>query len=105
MSKEDKKDKEKKTIIYKVDKSEYEIEIKKEEQKVKAKSGEGKDITVKDVESGFLKTTAKIDDKEVRLKWNYGFHLCLWIPIGLAVLFGLWFFLRKKKNKHEEEAL
>src|SRR4051794_34591776 len=107
MNDKDKKNKEITGSYKDKDGNKYEIKIKEgEEKKFKPEGKSSPEITVKDVKPGFFKTTAKINGEEKSIKWGLGLHLSYAIPAVLLVFVGAYFlFFRKKKNKHEEEAL
>jgi ATP-dependent Zn protease len=110
MNKDDKKDKDEKVIktTYKdKDGNKYEIEVKVGEKKeFTSKDKKDAKITVEGKEKGFFKNkfTVNNEEKSTWTGWFWGLGVAL--PITVVVLLGAWFFLfRKKKNKHEEEAL
>lgn len=104
------------TINYK--EKEYEIENKKDEQKVKPKNGKDtdKEITVKDYEEGGFFTSHKCKCSEdgtnfetIDIKWGAKKHITIWGggSIGLAlVAFIIYYFgFRPKKETELPEGL
>lgn len=100
-------------IIIKFKEKEYEIENKKDEQKVKPKGGKDtdKEITVKNYEEGSWNHTCECSEDgtkfdKINVKWGKGKHITIWgggsvimIVAGLLA----WYFLFKNKDKEEEE--
>jgi hypothetical protein len=96
------------TIKYKDKK--YEIEKKKDEQKVKPKGGKDTDeeITVKNYEEGKWNHTCECNGEKISVKWGKGKHITIWGSLSVCLVLGIvgaWLFLRKKKDDSKEEGL
>lgn len=107
-----KQDSNKTTIKYKG--KEYEIEKKKEEQRVKPKgevsiasTGDKNEIIVKNYNEGFWTHSCECNGERIDIKWGKGRHITIWggsstlLASGLAIwYFGFW---TKKKRMQENK--
>ncbi|MCE8163388.1 MAG: hypothetical protein I3274_04180 [Candidatus Moeniiplasma glomeromycotorum] len=92
------------TIKYK--EKEYEIEKKKDEQKVKPK-GEtnGTEIIVKNYEESAWNHTCECNGEKIEIKWGKGKHITIWGGTAIlivAIIVGSYFWICKKKPEKPE---
>lgn len=95
------------TIKYK--EKEYEIEKKKDEQKVKPKNGKttDKEITVKNYEEGSWNHTCECDGEKITIKWGIARHAATWGGGSVGLILVGWivyYFGFRKKPEEETEA-
>lgn len=92
---------------YKDKDNKYEIEVKVGEKKelTPKDKKDGPKITVEGKEAGFLKNKILINNEEKSAFTTAGWA-CIIVPSVIGFAFLVYFlFFRKRKNKHEEEAL
>ena len=103
------------TIRYK--EKDYEIEKKKDEQKIKPKGSKNtdKEIVVKDYEEGGFLTSHKCKCSEngsnfevIDIKWGAKKHITIWGSSSILLLLlglGAWWYLKKEPQDKEKEEI